>query len=300
MDSTSQKSFRLLKKIKDPKFEIDRLDVYSLSLYLGNADFQVLIIDTEINQCVLLEDYVFDSKLNDEEKTAAIKIIFDDHHLLLANFWKSISLIIKNKVFSFVPITLFNEDKIDGYLKINAAFIPSQEEVMLTNHKQQGFVNVFCVPKSIVELTSKIYPGKKINFIHQSSTLINGVVAKSKQGQKDIVIYIDRFGLHVIIADTKNLVFYNQYEINKFDDYIKFIKLVANELNLNLKQERITLYGFLGNNTPHFKKLKEALPQLTLGNRPDNFKFGYVFDEVLDHQYFDLFSTDTLRVQAVS
>ncbi len=296
MDSTSQKSFRILKKIKDPKFEIDRLEVYSLSLYLGNADFQVLIIDTEINRCVLLEDYVFDPNLNDEEKTAAIKFIFDDHHLLLANFWKSIALIIKNKVFSFVPITLFNEDKIDSYLKLNAAFNPTQEEVMLTSHNQQGFVNVFCVPKSIVELTSKNYRGKKINYIHQSSTLINGVVSISKLGQNDIVIYIDRFGLHVIIANTKKLIFYNQYEIKKFDDYIKFIKLVANELNLNLKQERITLYGFLGKNTLHFKKLKEALPQLTLGNRPENLKFGYVFDEVLDHQYFDLFSTDTLRI----
>lgn len=296
MDIASQKSFRLLKKIKDPKFEIDRLEFYSLSLYIGIADFQILIIDTEINQCVLLEDYVLDSKLNDAEKTAAIKIIIDDHHLLLANFWKSIALIIKNKVYSFVPKTLFKEDKTAIYLKINTPFNPTQNEVMLTYHKHLGFVNVFCVPKSIVELISKIYPGKKIKFIHQSSSLIDGVVSKNKNGKKDIAIYIDRFGLHILIVDAKKLVFYNQYEIKKFDDYIKYIKLVANELNLNLSQERITLYGFLGKNTLHFKKLKQNLHQLNLGNRPDNLNYGYVFDEVMDHQYFDIFSTHTLSV----
>lgn len=270
--------------------------MYSLSLYIGITDFQILIVDTEYNRCVLLEDYVFEPKLNDEEKNAAIKYIFDDHHLLLANFWKSISLIIKNKLYSFVPKSLFQEDKIADYLKINAIINPSQQEVMLTDHEELGFVNVFCVPKSIVEFISKIYPGKKINYIHQSSSLINGIVSKNKQGQKDIAIYIDRFGLHMLVVDSKKFIFYNQYEIKKFDDYIKFIKLVANELNLNLKQDKITLYGFLKKDTIHFKKLKATFHQLTLGNRPDNLKFGYVFDEVLDHQYFDLFSTETLRV----
>lgn len=292
---TGQKPFRLLKKIKDPKFDIDRLEFYSLSLYIGIADFQVLIIDTAINQCVLLEDYVLEPKLNAEEKTSAIKFIFDDHHLLLANFWKSIAVIIKNKAYSFVPKALFKEEKTSSYLKINTTFNPSHEEIMLTYHKQLGFVNVFSVPKSIVELTSKIYPGKKINFIHQSSSLIDGVVSKNQQGRKDIVVYIDRFGLHILIVEAKKLVFYNQYEIKTFDDYIKYIKLVASELNVNLKRDKITLYGFLGKNTLHFKKLKNTLHQLTLGNRPGNLNYGHVFDEVMDHQYFDLFSIDALR-----
>jgi hypothetical protein len=295
LKGTSQKSFRILKRIKDPKFDIDRLEVYNLSLYLGNADFQILIVDAKFNKCLLLEDYVFDPELTDEEKTSTIKYIFDDHHLLLANFWKSISLVVKNKAYSFVPKTIFQRDKIDSYLKINTIFNPGLDEVMHTYHQHLGFVNVFSVPKTIVELTSKIYPGKKINFTHQSSALIDGVVSENKKGRKDIVIYVDRFGMHILIVAAKKLIFYNQYEIKKFDDYIKFINLVAKELNVNPKQDRITLYGFIGKNTQHFARLKKTLHQLTLGNRPGNLNFSYVFDEVLDHQYFDLFSTDTAR-----
>lgn len=295
MDKISQKSFRLLKKIKDPKFEIDRLEFYSLSLFMGLKDFQILITDSETKQCVLLEDYVFDPKLKDEDKYAAIKFIFDDHHLLLANFWKSINLVIKNRTFSFVPKKLFEETSISSYLKVHTVFDSSLDEIMLSYHKQLDMVNIFTVPKSLVELTSIVYPGKKVRFIHQSSSLINGVLAKNELGQKDVAIYIDRFGLHIIVVNDKKLVFYNQYIIKKFEDYIKFIKMVANELHFDLAEDKIRLYGYLGNNTPHFNELKKTMSELSLGSRPNNFTFSYVFDEILEHQYFDLFSTDAIK-----
>lgn len=261
---------------------------------MGLKDFQILIIDSESNQCVLLEDYVFDADLNDEDKFDVIKFIVDDHHLLLANFWKNINLIIKNRTFSFVPKKLFTEEKISSYLKINSAFDPNLDELMLTYHTELDFVNVFSVSKAIVRLTSKVYPGRKVKFIHQSSALINGAISNNEIGEKDIVIYIDRFGLHIIVVKNKQLVFYNQYIIKRFDDYIKFIRMVADELDFDLNADKINLYGYLGKNTPHFNELKKTLAQLTFGNRPETLFYGYVFDEVMEHQYFDLFSTETL------
>ncbi len=295
MDKISHKSFRLLKKIKDPKFEIDRLEFYSLSLFIGLKDFQILITDSETKQCVLLEDYVFDPKIEASEKFKVINYIFDDHHLLLANFWRSINLIIKNRVFSFVPKSIFNEEYIDGYLKSHNTFNIEQEEVMLTYHQQLDIVNVFTVPKSLVDLTDRVYPNKKVRFIHQSSSLIDGVISKNQLGEKDVVIYIDRFGLHILVVKDNKLLFYNQYVIKKFDDYLKFIRIAGSELDFDLKQDNIKLYGYLGRETPHFNKLKETMTSLNLGSRPDNLNFSYVFDEILEHQYFDLFSTDTIR-----
>jgi hypothetical protein len=70
LDRSNQKSFRLLKKIKDPNFDIDRLEYYSLSLYMGEKDFQMLITDLETSYVVLLEDYVFEPGLDDSAKKA--------------------------------------------------------------------------------------------------------------------------------------------------------------------------------------------------------------------------------------
>ncbi len=294
----SQKSFRLLKKIKDPKFEIDRLEFYSLSLFIGLRDFQILIIDSETKQCILLEDYILDPELDEDNRFAVIKFIVDDHHLLLANFWNSINVIIKNRTFSFIPKKLFTEEKVATYLKLNSAFDPSNNEVMLTYHKELDFVNVFSTPRPIVDLVQRVYPGKRIKFLHQSSSLINGVITQSVSDEKNVVIYIDRFGLHILVAKNKKLLFYNQYAIKKFDEYIKFIKLAASILDFDLVADKISLYGYLGKNTPHFNELKKSMHLITLGKRPEYLTYGYVFDEILEHQYFDLFSTEILSAAA--
>ena len=117
----------------------------------------------------------------------------------------------------------------------------------------------------------------------------------SELGEKAVSIYIDRFGLHVLVVNDKRLVFYNQYVIKSFDDYFKYIKMASKDLDFDSYSDTITLYGYLGKNTPHFSKLKSTMSQLILGSRPNNLKFSFVFDEVLEHQYFDLFSTETIR-----
>jgi len=293
LDRSNQKSFRLLKKIKDPKFEIDRLEFYSLSLFIGHKDFQILVTDYETGYVVLLEDFVFETGLEAQRKKGTVKFIFDDHHLLLANFWKSINLIIKNRNYSFVPYHLFDEVKASSYLSINTSFDSGEEELMLTYHKHLDLVNVFSVPSWVVDLLSTTYPGKRISYIHQSSSIINGVLAQNSANQRDIAIYIDRFGLHVLVLQGKKLIFYNQYIIKRFTDYVQYIQMVAKELEFDPTIEEIKIYGYLGINTPHFQELKKTLTELSFGNRPNKLKYGYVFDELQEHQYFDLFATKT-------
>jgi hypothetical protein len=295
LDRSNQKSFRLLKKIKDPNFDIDRLEYYSLSLYMGEKDFQMLITDLETSYVVLLEDYVFEPGLDDSAKKAAIKYIFDDHHLLLANFWRSINLIIKNRNYSFVPYALFDAGKASSYLSINTSFDADTDELMLTYHKFLDLVNVFSVPLWIVELLNSIYQGNQISYIHQSSSLIDGVYAQNTAGRKDIAMYLDRFGMHIVVIDDQRLIFYNQYLIKKFVDYANFIRMVSREIDFDLDNDEIKIYGYLGQNTPHFQELKKSIPQLSFGGRPKNVKFGFVFDELMEHQYFDLFATQSSR-----
>lgn len=290
----SRKDFRLLKKIKDPKFEIDRLEFYSLSLFLGIRDFQLLITDVESNRCLLLEDYVFDSDVGEQEKFESIRFIFDDHHLLLAKFWHSINFIVKNRSFSLIPKDHFEEEKVSAYLQINSHMDIDKDEIMLCYHKDLELVNVFSVSRSIVDFASAIYPGKQVKYVHQSSLLINGVTGLSSN-KKNIIIYIDRFGLHIAVGQDQKLLFYNQYTIRKFSDYLKFIRMSAGELQIDLKNDLVHVYGYLGEHTPQFKELIKYIPQLTLGQRPGNLQFSYVFDEIFDHQYFDLFSAESKK-----
>ena len=290
MTDNNSNTYRLLKKIKDPKFDIERLEYYSLSLHLGHRDFQVLIADTTSNQCLLLEDYVFDQLESEAQKLEVLKFIFDDHHLLKAGFWDSVTVSWKNKKFSLVPAELYSENVVSGYLRLNAPFEPDNDVLFSLPHQASGFVNVFAGEKGIMNFINATYQNTEVHYMHQSSALIDGVLHLSQESS-DIILYIDRFSLHVVVSDGDKLRFYNQYPIKKFEDYQRFIKLVSTELKLNLQTAKITVYGYLGKNTPHFDELNKHIGMLQLGDRPNDLKFGYVFDEISDHQYFDLFCT---------
>ncbi len=282
------KAYRLLKKIKDPKFEIDRLEYYSLSLHLGQRDFQVMVADTTTNQCLLIEDYVFDQVESNEQKLEIIRHIFDDHHLLKAGFWNSVTVSWKNKKFSLVPSELYSESVVSGYLRMNAPFEPDNDVLFSLPHQNGDLVNVFAGERMIMNFINATYQNTDVHFMHQSSALIDGTLHLTKENN-NIVLYIDRFSFHIIVSNGNKLRFYNQYPIKKFEDYQRFMKLVSKELSLNLQSAHITVYGYLGKNTPHFLELKKHIGMLQLGNRPTNLKFSYVFDEISDHQYFDLF-----------
>jgi hypothetical protein len=288
--SNIKDSYKLLKKIKDPKFEVDRLDSYNLSLHLGKRDFQVLVSDTVSNKCLLLEDYVFHKSESTDKKLKFLEYIFDDHHLLMAGFWKSINFSWKNRKFSFVPSEIFSEESLSGYLRLNARVDENTERLFTSYHPDNGFVNVFAGEKIIADFIESTYTNKKVRFMHQSSVIAEGALQKSKENSTQVIVFIDRFTLHLIVFENNNLRFYNQYLISKFEDYFRYIRLVAKELNLDLRNQPIMIYGYIGKKTPHFLALQKMLTSLNFGERPKEMKYSYVFDEITDHQYFDLFS----------
>ncbi|HZX73528.1 MAG TPA: DUF3822 domain-containing protein, partial [Cyclobacteriaceae bacterium] len=59
--------YKLIKKVKDDKFDEENLHQCSLLLQLGARDFQTAIIDSTTNKIVFFEDYVLgDLRSTDE------------------------------------------------------------------------------------------------------------------------------------------------------------------------------------------------------------------------------------------
>lgn len=290
MATIEKDSYKLLKKIKDPKFNIDELENYSLSVLLGVRDFQVFIFDNKNRRALLLEDYIFERETDTPVRLKLLKHLFDNHHLLTAGFWKSISVLVKSKKFTIVPEKYYQKEYNSSYLSLNSVFIRDSEISQSIYHQQASLVNVFAVDKEIHQFFTDTYPNKQVKFLHQSSPLINGAIENGKSENRKLIIYVDRFLLHIIVVSAGVLKYYNQFPIKKVDDYVRYSKLVAAELEIDLSKEETIAYGFLGKNTPHYKYLSQNIRNIQLGKRPKNLNFGYVFDEVQDHQYFDLYS----------
>lgn len=292
---TATLSYKLIKKIKDEKFDEEKLQHYVLLIQLGIRDFQVAVVDGNDSRLIFFEDYVLSEINSYTELLGLLKNLFESHELLTAGFWKKVKVSIKNNKVIQVPSSLFIEAAAEEYLRFNAHFSPETELALHCSNTRSDAVSIFAVQKDLHQWLAGIYSNSSLSFVHQSASLIEGVLSFAKtQKAQPLYIYVDRFKLHILSVKNQKLIYYNQFSIKQFADYVKYIMLVMKALNMDQNKSLVVLWGYIGKNSPHYQEFYKYIRNVTFGGRPDHLKFGYMFDEIQDHHFFDLFSMNLL------
>ncbi len=289
---TAALNYKLIKKIKDERFDEDLIHQYNLLIHVGARDLQVGVVDTHENRLLLLEDYVFPTISSQDELIDVLKVLFEAHPFLTAAFWNSIKVSLKNNKFVQVPAALFVKGEENTYLRFNAR-VDDDDVVMSIPNKRIDAITVFAAPGELVDWMKSLYPTNYPLFIHQSAVLIELITDLSVHRRDNpLYIYVDRFKLHILSCRQGKLIYYNQFIIRQFSDYIKYIMLVLRSLNLDQQQSKVLLWGYIGTNSPHYKEFYKYISTVTFGQRPRHLNYGYMFDEVQDHHFIDLYGID--------
>jgi Protein of unknown function (DUF3822) len=286
--------YKLIRKIKDEKFDEENLHQYSLLIQLGARDFQACVID-ESNRVLLLEDYVFNDVNSPEQQVQIIRELYDNHPLLMAGFWKGVTFSIKSNKFVQVPAQLFVESSAAEYLKFNALVEHDKDQILFCSNVHLDSITVYVAPKPLYEWLMSIYKNSSLRFIHQSSALIEGVLRISARSKKTpLYLYVDRFKMHILAAKDGQLIYYNQFPIKHFADYVKYIMLVLTALGMDQQTSQVIMWGYIGKNSPHYHEFIKYIRNVSFGDKPDHLTFGYLFDELQEHHFFDLYSIHLL------
>jgi len=290
----SAPGYKLIRKIKDDKFDEENLHLYSLLVQLGVRDLQLAVVDST-NRMLLFEDFVFSDSNSAEQQQQIVTELYESHPILTAGFWKSVVFSVKNNKFVQVPAQLFVRDSAEEYLKFNAHIDPDLDLVLSCPNTRLDSITVYLVPKTLYDWLGGLYRNTTLKFVHQSSALIEGVIQATAQEEgAPLYLYVDRFKLHIMAASDGRLTYYNQFAIKHFADYVKYIMLVLSALGMNQETSRVVMWGYIGKNSPHFHEFAKYIRNVTFGKRPAHLKFGYMFDEVQDHHFFDLYATQLL------
>jgi len=282
--------FKLLKKIKDERFDEEQIHLYNLLLQIGVNDFQLAVVQSTDSRVLLLEDYVFPNIQSEENLLEGLDLIFDHHEFLKAGFWNTIKVSVKNNKFVQVPNALFVEESAGQYLRFNAVVDTEVESFSNVHNTRAEAHTVFALRKDLRQWVQQIYPAKELLYMHQSAALIEAVMESAKnRTDNPLYIYIDRFKLHVLSCKDNKLIYYNQFSIKQFSDYIRYIMMVMKSLNMSQQTSQVVLWGYIGKNSPHYQEFYKYINNVTFGERPRYLHFGYMFDEVQDHHFFDLY-----------
>jgi hypothetical protein len=283
--------YKLIKKVKDERFDEENIHQYHLLISIGSRDFQTLIVDQTENRALLLEDYVLPAVTSSSNHQSTLDQLFDNHPLLKAGYWKSIKISFKNQKFIQVPQALFVESALPDYLHFNAKPDLENETLLYSVLPKSQTVTVFAVPKKIKEWLDLIYATNTPVYTHQSAALIEGTLYLSKnRADNPLYIYVDRFKLHILSVQENKLHYYNQFSIQNFADYLKYIMLVMKLLGMDQKTSKVLMWGYIGKNSPHYHEFYKYINNVTYGERPGFLTFSYMFDEIQDHHFLDLYS----------
>jgi hypothetical protein len=278
-------------RIKDPSFDVDLLEQFELCIQLIDNAFTFCVIDTQSKRCLLLESYQLlispDMSFKDQ-----LQLIFEDHHFLMAGFWKTVKISTFNKQFALVPYPLFEESAIDKYIEQVASYDPEYESLYHYKHALPDSVNVFAVNSEITNWIKSFYPKENVKVIHQTSALIQAMMRESESmSLKTIYLIINKGYFTLLIKNENALEYCNIFSYASEEELLFNLMFVTSTLNINRKATKLILYGEIAIGSDLYNRIAGYFNFLAMGAKPTYLKYGYVFDEIPDQYFFDLFST---------
>ena len=290
METDTKKSFLLVHRIKDESFNIEELHDYVLSLQIGVKDLQCCVTNA-LQKVVLFEAYSFENIKTVNTRVQVIADIYKNSDFLSAGFWKNIMVSFKTHKFTLVPENLYADNSDIDFLEVSNVINPIIETTHHCLHKSLGLVNVFTGDLRLMKLLKSFYQSTEIRVLHQGSTFIEGItgVAPTYE-EKEMMICVDRGIFHIVIVENDSLHYYNQFAIKKNEDGLRYIMLLFQELSLQQDKTKITFWGNIDSNSKFISLLKKYVRNISFGKRPSSITFGYEFDDVPEHQFFDLFN----------
>lgn len=273
-------------KIVDSRFEPENLSQFLLFVLVGPIRMHLCVVDSETNRCLTFESYSTEANISTLRFLENVEQIIDTHPYLSARFWKSIHFCIANDKFTLIPESLFRQENCASYLKLNCELDNETEELKYHVHKQAGIVNVFAIHKQYEKLTKQFYPGKKVQFLHHTSPIIESGLRL--QGPI-LLVCVGYEYMTVLAKDQGALKFCNKFFFKTDEDFIYYLFLVIEELGLSAFVQ-IALFGDISPKANKYQEMRKYFPNITFGSRPSTLHFGYVFDEIPEQSYLDLFA----------
>jgi len=282
-------NYRRVTRLKDDKFSVDQLHNYNLLLQVGLNSFEFFVTDPRNNQCLLLEEFKYADIVDYSSLTEVLLRIFDNHHILMAGFWNSVKLSIKNRVFTQVPADYFDKNSLSTYLSLNARYDREKTYLSYYKHNLTDTITVFGIPKNLFDWVDSLYKNKNVSLLHQSCGFIEGVLKNNDHpNQKTMFQLFDGGTLHILITSNKKMLYYNQFS-GDTQDFLKYTLLVMKGMKLNQETSKVLLWGDIDQESPFFNELYQYIRNISFGNLRTYLKYNYVFDEIHDQEYFDLF-----------
>ncbi len=292
----TDKLYKLDTYIKSDKFDVEDMSYYQLCISLSREHFRFCAINTLDHQCLLLQEYRFFTRLDTDELLSTLNRVYDNDMFLKANFWKGISIIQKEQPFTLVPQALFEASAPERYLQLVK---PKTDKEYLVSNPQERLeaVSLSYVDVKVKQWFAQTYPMRDIQFVHQTTAFLEGIYQKFPHSEgTSSHIFVENNHFMMAIIREGELEFCNVFSYRDANDFIYYALFVFDELRLSRENSPLYIYGNVDPISAIYQKLQTYFGAVELlTENPEWINFEYLFEDIPNYHYFDLYSLYLLR-----
>ncbi|WP_020526283.1 DUF3822 family protein [Flexithrix dorotheae] len=281
----------------DQNFDINLLSQYKLFIKLHKTGVTVFVVDSSNSRCLALEKYQYELALTDNALIVSLQNVWSNHNFLNAGFWKEVVVIPSDLKFAFVPSELLStEIKAVDYLRLNAPVNLANTLVKQADSPDYKTTCCFSIGKSLYEWVNSYYPTISTKVIHNNTCFLWGLYKLNQGKQKKLFVNVEGDIVTIVSIDGKNLKYINSFEFHSESDFVYYIMLVVQELNIPAKEVELKIWGSFDEESDYIPELKKYIKHVQLGKRPTGLKFNYQFDEISEFHNFDVLSAYDINI----
>lgn len=260
---------------------------YKVYIELSNSGLKHIVFDTQNSSFIGFEAYRFVDIYNDYSLVEPLKNIITNNPFY-KNEFKNINIAIVNNRSTLIPNAVFKADKLASFHHFN--FSKQEEDIFFSDQLiNLSAHNVYSIPDFITDAFNKL---QNVSFKHFSSALIESALIHSQKEKtlSAIHMHVLPTSFQIIAIKNQQLELYNSFNYQSSEDFIYYLLFVLDQLNINNEEASIILTGEVEKNSVIYTMLYKYIKTLNFGNRPENLKFSYIFEETPRHSHQALFN----------
>jgi len=294
MFETEEKSVFPTVKVSDPDFDAKSIAQCTLCIEIDESRFRFCFVQSSSMRCQWLEDYAFDTFLNEEEYLERLKTIAQQHPYLLSDQWKDVRVAVNTHDFTMIPVSLYRREYASDYLQM-ATGHPALPKDRVLSHLLP-YINaqtIFTIPSHWSDWLLGLFPLQQIEFYHLTSPMVIGtVVSHSEYEEKKLLtIHMEENHLTIIYSDDRKLLFCNRFPYQNPLELTYLVLFCMNQLEVLPDEVKVKLYGEITPYSDVYTELAKFLPSLRFGYKPTTLDYTEGFEDIPEHRYFALLNT---------
>jgi hypothetical protein len=287
-----KKKYQCLLAVQEKNLNVTTLSQCHLSVHVSGTCFKVSCVNRTTTQCMLLEVYRL-AYGSSHRRVRSIEQLYQDHPLLVANHWSTVTLCIDNQQYTLIPKQLFQEKDSADYLGLACSIGTS--EVRHFTHASLNVTVAFAIDPWLINWLQTTYPQARLYTIHQANTLIKSTYTYFRCTQSNtlprVLVFIEESYLHITVMEKSMLYYYNRFQYAHSDEWLRYILIVMHTLKLDTSLHEVILGGKITKDSRAYKKARNYIRKVTLMGKLPYLESRSIFSKEIIVNHLDVLST---------